>query len=496
MPMRYTRLSQSSEWIEQNLRAVREAVGVTADFPPEVTAEAESAARSVVLPDEDGTNIPFVTIDPAGSRDLDQALAIAHEGSGFVVHYAIADLPAVVPAGGAVDREARERGQTLYAPDETIPLHPRVLSEDAASLLPDVERGAYVWRMVLDASGAVTETTLRRMRVRSREQLSYVEAQERIEQGDPALVPLREVGRLRISQEAGRQGASLGLPDEEVVLRGGRWHITRRSMLPVEEWNAQISLMTGMAAARLQLDAGVGVLRTMPRPSAEDMAEFRKQSTALGVDWLPDEDYGAYLRRLPRESPVTLAILNAARRLFRGAGYVVLNGTRPDDEVTQAAIGAPYAHTTAPLRRLVDRYVLAHCEAIANGRPVPDWATAGLEGLPEIMQESGSRAGRVERESLAVVTAAVMDKRVGSEFDAIVLERRNERARVELVDPPVEADAFVRGEPGAHVRVRLTGVDLDERTVTFEAADPSQATQPAAPAKDGASGGGSDPGQK
>lgn len=492
MPLRHTRLSQASEWIEQNLHDVRAKLGVTAEFPQDVVDEAEAAARAAVLPDLDGTDIPFVTIDPAGSRDLDQALAIQRDGDGFVVHYAIADLPAVVRPGGLVDLEARKRGQTLYAPDESVPLHPRVISEGAASLLPGQERSAYVWRFVLDAAGAVRDTTLQRMRVRSRAQLSYPQAQQRIHDGDPALSLLREVGELRIQQEEMREGASLGLPDEEVVLRAGRWRIERRRLLPVEEWNAQISLMTGMAAARLQLDAGAGILRTMPAPSKQDMDEFRARSTALGVPWLPGELYGAYLRRLPTDTPTSLAILNAARRLFRGAGYLVLTGTKRDEDVVQAAIGAPYAHATAPLRRLVDRYVLAHCEAIANGRPVPGWATAGLAGLPEVMQESGSLAGKLERESLAVVTAAVLEGQVGEEFDAIVLDRRGERARVELVDPPVEADARVLGDPGARVRVRLVAVDLAERTVDFEAADPHDMppTEPADAAASKAAGDG------
>ena len=467
MPLRQTRLTETSEHIERELRRVRADLEITVDFPADVEAAAEQAARGLTLPETDGTHLEFVTIDPEGSKDLDQALVIEADGAGHIVYYAIADLAAVVAPGGPIDREARKRGQTMYAPDVSAPLHPRVLSEGAASLLPHQERPAYVWRMVLDGEGAVTETTLTRMRVRSRAQLTYAEAQQRIEDGDEMLVRLQTVGEQRIVLEAARGGASLDLPEEEVVLHAGRWRVERRRLLPVEQWNAQISLMTGMEAAKLQLAAGRGILRTMPAPSAKDMDTFRRESTQLGVPWREGEAYGAYLRRLPRDSPVTLAILNAARHLFRGAGYAVLDGPRDPDDVIQAAIGAPYAHTTAPLRRLVDRYVLAHCEAIANGREIPAWATEGLEGLPEIMQASSQLAGRLERESLAVVTAAVLAPHVGNDFDAIILERHDERARIELIDPAVEGDATIPGEPGARVRVRLLSVDSETSKVTF-----------------------------
>lgn len=469
MPLRQTRLTETTERISVALRAVREELELPVGFPPAVEAEAQHVADALVLPDLDGTDIPFVTIDPEGSRDLDQALCLERADDGYTVFYAIADVPLVVEPGGAIDAEARLRGQTLYAPDGSIPLHPKVLSEGAASLLPHEERSAFVWRFTLDAAGAVTETTLQRMRVCSRAQLSYPEAQHRIDRGDEHLSLLREIGELRIAQEAARGGASLDLPDEEITLHHGEWHIERRAMLPVEQWNAQISLMTGMAAADLQLSARRGILRTMPRPSEHDMRDFQTASTQLGVAWLAGETYGAYLRRLDRTSPVTLAILNAARRLFRGAGYHVLDGSEVPADVVQAAIGAPYAHTTAPLRRLVDRYVLVHCEAIANGREIPEWASRGLAGLPEIMQQSGGLASRLERESLAVVMTAVLAPRIGSEFDAVVLEARDQGARIELVEPPVEASVKTDASAGTRVRVRLEGIDEQKRTASFVA---------------------------
>ena len=86
-------------------------------FGPDVLAEAEAAVLDPLAsagPREDATDLPFVTIAPPGSKDLDQAMVVERTARGFRVHYAIADLASFVPPGGALDRESRLRGQTVY----------------------------------------------------------------------------------------------------------------------------------------------------------------------------------------------------------------------------------------------------------------------------------------------------------------------------------------------------------------------------------------------
>ena len=99
---------------------VREELGVAGDFAPEVRAEADRAARAPNMPDLDRTDLPLLTVDPAGSRDLDQAMAIERRPGGYRVHYAIADVAAFVAPGGALDAEAHRRGVTIYAPDRNV----------------------------------------------------------------------------------------------------------------------------------------------------------------------------------------------------------------------------------------------------------------------------------------------------------------------------------------------------------------------------------------
>ena len=267
--------------------AVRAELKVPADFPAEVLAEAERAATAPALPTEDATDLPLVTVDPPGSRDLDQALHLAATGTGFRVSYAIADVAAFVRPGGAVDAEARERAETLYSPDRRTPLHPPVFGEGAASLLPDGVRPAVLWRIDLDAEGEVTGVDVRRALVRSRAQLDYPGLQAAVDAGTApeAVALLSRVGELRLARARARHATELDVPEQEVVpAPGGGWTVEFRRQLPVERWNAQVSLLTGACAARIMLDGGLGILRTLPAPRPEDVAALRRLAPALGIE--------------------------------------------------------------------------------------------------------------------------------------------------------------------------------------------------------------------
>lgn len=469
MPHRRSHVDPSAAQTElaAALSDLRADIDAPLDFPAEVVEEARSSGAPA--PELDLRDVPFVTLDPPGSRDLDQAFHLARRGSGYTVRYAIADVPGFVVPGGAVDTEARRRGQTLYAADGSIPLHPRVLSENRASLLPEVDRPALVWTFDLDEAGVVVGTRLERSLIRSRAQWAYADAQDAVDRGeDGPIALLPEIGRLRIAQERARGGASLNLPDEEVIrTEDGGYAIRRRSPLPVEEWNAQLSLMTGMAAASLMLDARVGILRTMPRPDDAAFATFRRQAAALGRPWTSG-DYGEFLRTLDRADPLTLPVLQAAATLFRGAGYAPFDGTIPTDTV-QAAIAAPYAHATAPLRRLVDRWTLAICLAVSRGEAVPSWARHSIAELPALMQASSQRASRLDAATVNAVEAALVTPLVDTWVEATIIELRGERARIQLADPAVTASAPVPvdARPGDVVRLRVARADIGAGEIEF-----------------------------
>ena len=193
----------------------------------------------------DRTDIEFVTIDPPTSKDLDQAVLIERDGTGYLVRYAISDVPHFVRSGTALEAETHHRGQTLYAPSARIPLHPSVLSEDAASLLADGKpRPAMLWEHRLDAEGQLVDVSLTRAMVLSRAKLNYEGVQADIDAGapHPSIALLAEVGQLRQRLEIERGGVSLNLPDQEIVEREVTWELEFRRLVPVENFNAQISL--------------------------------------------------------------------------------------------------------------------------------------------------------------------------------------------------------------------------------------------------------------
>jgi exoribonuclease R len=472
VPARVTTVAADAgaDRLETAFAGIREELDVRVPFPSEVVDAAERAAASASLPDRDETAIAFLTIDPPGSMDLDQALHIERDGDGFRVRYAIADVPAFVEPGGAIDAEAFLRGQTIYCPDLHVPLHPPVLSEGAASLLPGEERPAFVWDIRLDARGDGARSALYRAMVRSGRRCTYEEAQREVDSGaEETLALLREVGELRIAQEAARGGASLQMPQQEVHAgeRGG-YGLRMRPAVPAEEWNAQISLLAGMVAAAIMIEGRAGILRTMPPAEERQVERLRRTARALGVDWPRAMAYGAFLRTLDRAEPKHLAIVHEATALFRGAGYTPLDGSVPAD-ARHAALAAPYAHVTAPLRRLVDRFGLLACEALTVGAAVPDWLRRALARIPEIMQASERQARAVDRACTDAVEAAILERRVGERFDAVVVDRsdRADGVDVQLTEPAVSARASGDAELGARVSVELVEADVARHTVRF-----------------------------
>ena len=452
---------------------------VPTEFPADVVAAAAKASASGDRADR--REIDLVTIDPAESMDLDQAFAIETLASGFRLHYAIADVAAFVHAGDPIDLEANRRVETRYAPDRRIPLHPPQLSEAAASLLPEQDRPAVLWTLDLDAAGELLEVDVARALVRSRAKLSYDAVQAEVDAGthDQRIERLRTLGELRLAAERSRGGVSLPLPEQVVDTGGGDgWRLTSRLQTPVETWNAQLSLLTGTAAATLMLDAGIGLLRTLPPPEPDAIDGLRRRATALGFDWPAEQSYPEFVRAIDPTAPRAPALLRACTTLFRGAGYLAFDGEKPESAV-HAAIAAPYAHVTAPLRRLADRYAAEVCLAVKAGTEVPAWVTAALPGLPERMQEGGSAANSFASEVLNLVEAGLLADRVGETFTGTVVSTNKDGTHGTLliaepyVEAKVDGSALPLGDP---IEARLAEADPMTRRIRFEAS-----TGPAGP---------------
>ncbi|HEX3790727.1 MAG TPA: RNB domain-containing ribonuclease [Pseudonocardiaceae bacterium] len=455
--------------------AIRAEFGLPRDFSPAALIEAEQAAAADLGDREDAVDLPLITIDPPGSKDLDQAFLIERRSTGgYRLYYAIADMGHFVRPGGALDTEARRRGQTLYLPDELVPLHPPLLAQDAASLLPGEVRPAVLWTIDCDAHGEPEQARARRALVRSVAQFDYDTVRAAIATGDthPSGALLPEFGRLRRELAVARGAVELQLPEQQVVPDGeGGWTLALRARADVEAWNAELSLLTGMCAARLMLTAGVGVLRTLPAAEPEAMDSLRRRARTLGIDWPLESPAARVLAGLDPSRPESLAFHVDATRLLRGAGYTAFDTSVAPLPATveHAGLGASYTHVTAPIRRLVDRFGTEVCLAICAGREVPPETRAALAELPALMAGSDALASRVERACLSQVEAWTLVDRVGEAFPAVVLRAESHVGEVFVAHPPVVARCVGDDLPeGAQIRVRLAEADTSRRKVMFE----------------------------
>ncbi|MEO7430367.1 MAG: RNB domain-containing ribonuclease, partial [Acidimicrobiales bacterium] len=478
------RLDDDAPELRAGLDRIRAEFDVPGPHSAAAVSEATEAARRVLgglgaasdAGRRDARDIELVTIDPPGSRDLDQALHIQRRQQGWRVRYAIADVPAFVVERGALAREVEDRGVTFYLPDHRSPLYPPSLSEDAASLLPGQDRAAVLWTIDLASDGAVSSSHLERAIVRSRAQLTYAEVQVDIDSGrsSETLPLLAEVGRVRQEAEAARDGVSLDLPSQLVVGEGGRYRLAWELSVPAMGWNAQISLLTGMVAAEAMLRAGVGLLRTLPPPDHQVIETVRRTATALGVTWPAGATYASVVRHLDGADSDQAAILALAARGLRGAGYLALGTGSPPPEdpalLRHAAVAAPYAHVTAPLRRLCDRASIEVCLALYAGQTVSAEVVAELAGLPKAMARTRAREGGAARAVVDLVEALTLAPRVGAVLDATVVASGPKRSTIVVHDLAVQADIDGATLPlGDTVSVRIEAADPVARRVRFAA---------------------------
>jgi exoribonuclease R len=478
------RAPAESEFAGPDFDAIRLEFGLPGPFADAALRAAAEAQTSVGLLTRapstrypDRTDLPLETVDPPGSMDLDQAMFLARsDHGGFIVHYAIADVAAFVEPSGPLDIAAQQRVETYYLPDGRTPLHPPILSEGAASLLPGQRRVAALWRIELDGTGEITDVAVQRAIVQSVRKWDYPALQKDIDAGGGgALALLREIGPLRLGLARARGAIALDLPEQIVTPDGGAWTVSLRDDLPVETWNAEISLLTGIAAASLMVKAGVGILRTLPPPEVSAIDHLRRRAQALGVRWDVGEGPGQMLAGLDRMDPRHVALIEQASSLLRGAGYTVVDRSVPldSDAITHAGVAAPYAHVTAPLRRLVDRYGTEVCLAVSVGAPVPIWAADALTALPGLMAEGDHRSHAADRACVDATEAWVLRDRIGELFNATVVDTGHEgrSATIALAAPAVRATCAGDGlVPGAAIKARLVRADVATRTVRFEVA--------------------------
>jgi len=448
------------------LAEIRKQFQVPAEFPAEVAAAAKSAAQRSPTAHVDRTDWGFVTLDPAMSTDLDQAFFLESRGNDILLHYAIADVAWFVDDGDPLDVEAWRRGMTQYLPDGRASLYPPVLSEAAASLLPDGPRPAVIFYVLVDQVGAARLDGAERAIIRSRAKLAY----ETVTDDD---VP-PEFGELsrRINAASEQRGATRIEPvEQEVSARPeGGFELTLRANLASEERNAAMSLATNLAIADAMLRANAGLFRTMDGPDDRAIRRLRHTAHAFGIEWPKQVDLATFERGLHTDNPRHAAMVLAIRRAGGRAAYQPLH-LMPGSTASppwHAAMAATYAHATAPLRRLADRYVVQAALALGSGQPIPDAVVEAFERLPEPMARAESLGHNIDRAVVDLAEAAVLHGREGDTFAAVVTDTDERGARIQLTDLPIVARVDAKSvQPGDHLRVKLIEANTATRSITF-----------------------------
>jgi exoribonuclease R len=447
--------------LADGLAAIRAQFQLPAGFPPPVEAAADAEARQPLTDHVDRTAMPFVTLDPLSSTDLDQAFVIERSGNDVVLRYAIADIGWFVGQDSDVAGEAWQRGETIYLPDGKISLYPPVLSEGAASLLPDGDRPAILFSVSVARDGHCTLDGVERAIVRSRAKLGYATVR-------PSDLPdgFAELARRIEVAEQARGASRVDPPQQEVVeQRDGTFELAFRPMSVIERGNAALSLAANLAVADALYRHGTGLFRVMPGPNEGAVRRLRHSARAFAIEWPAQMSLEQRERTLDPNDPREAAFMLAIRRAGQRASYQPF---RPGERPWHSAMQATYVHATAPLRRLGDRYVTEAALAVANGKAVPEWVTAAFERLPDLMNRADAKASEVDAAVNELAEAVVLEGHVGEIFDGTVTDIDQRGARVQLATPAVITRVAVDGLAiGQAVRLKLEEAEPERRLTRF-----------------------------
>lgn len=458
-------------------------LGLATDFPEAVTREVAALEAAPGVDDAhlvDRTAWPFVTVDAATSRDLDQALFLAREGDGYLVAYAIADAAFYVRPGSALFAEALKRAASYYLPGFSVPMLPRALSEGLVSLNPDGPRRALLFLHRLDARGQLLDTRLERARVRSHGKLAFADVQRLVDA--PASSPLagapyeeslhllREVGRLRMALAAERGLVRYRREEVQVHLDGEglSFAVMEAVRDEVELWNEQLSLLCNAEGGRLLREhpspALQPIYRVQEGPDPARLAQLaRLTERVAALHQLPSTPWqwdGAatplaeYLARLPVPPPGTTED-RVARALARQAVMVNLRSEYSTEPGRHAGVGAePYARFSAPMREVVGVFLHKEMVELLSGGPGDAAADQALRGQ---VVEAANRARATQRRVQDLANEVVLDRLFAPEVQR----------------PPAQRTRFagtVMGLTSAKVHVRLDAPPLDVKLYLYDLA--------------------------
>lgn len=469
--------------------AIREAEAIPETIPP------EEAERRVDLRDK-----PIFTIDPEDAKDFDDAIHILELPNGhFEVGVHIADVSHYVRPGSAIDREAYQRGTSVYLVDRTLPMLPEKLSNGVCSLRPREDKLAFSVVMEVSPQGSVKHYEIGESIIHSKHRFTYEEAQALIEGKGPDH-PFREhlaraarLGRVLTKKRMRAGSVDFDLPEIRVKLdaAGNPIAIVRKDRAESNRLIEEFMLLANRVVAQhvgARKNPRPFVYRIHERPDAEKIAQLAEYVRAFGYS-LPLTGGNVTSKALNtllehvKDAPEAPVIEQAALRAMAKARYAVEN-------VGHYGLGfTHYTHFTSPIRRYPDLMVHRLLKQYAASNSPAD--AGRLETACDHCSERERNAAEAERESVKLKQVEYIQQHLGSAFDGVISGVTKFGVFVELVDLLVEGMVHVREMDddyyeydertyslmgrysgrtyrlGAPVRVVVAGANVETRQVDF-----------------------------
>ena len=409
--------------------------GLPDEFPPRVLAQVETLQEPSLKGRRDLRQLPLVTIDPADARDHDDAVHAMPDTDprnpgGFRVTVAIADVAHYVTPGSKLDREAQQRGNSVYFPDRVVPMLPERLSADLCSLRQGEDRPCLAVEMVIGADGRKRSHTFMRAMMRSAAKLAYEEAQAAVDGRpsertaplvEPILKPLWAAYAAMSRARDERGPLDLDLPERRILLDGeGRVDkVVIPERLAAHRLIEEMMIQANVAAAEtLEARKTPCVYRVHAEPSKEKLSSLRDFLATLDLKFpgsgsVRPHQFNALLERaksLPVPDLVNEVVLRSqsqAEYAIENYGHFGLNLSR-------------YAHFTSPIRRYADLVVhrgLIRALKMGDGG-LEDQEIPSLADVSQAISQAERRAMAAERETIDRLVAAHLADRVGASFMA------------------------------------------------------------------------------
>jgi ribonuclease R len=499
--------------------------GLPFHWPDEVTAAADRFGADVPAAARKGRldlrKKPLVTIDGEDARDFDDALYCEEMEGGWRLWVAIADVSHYVDRDGALDKEARNRGTSVYFPKQVIPMLPEVLSNGLCSLNPDVERLCMVCEMEIGKRGALRSFGFHEGVMRSHARLTYTQVAAMLVDGDEALRKqhaelLPHLERLhavfKVLNAARNRRGAIDFDSTETRIEFGPERKIER-IVPVERTDAhrlveECMIAANVSAAKFLKKHKVPALyRIHDQPPTEKIDDLRDFLSGVGLTLAGGDEptpahYAAVLRAAadrPDKQLIQTVVLRSLSQAVYGPGLSGHFGLALDD----------YAHFTSPIRRYPDLLVHRGIRHVLRTGKAAGFAYSHteMETLGEHCSMAERRADDATRDAIAWLKAEYMEDKVGDVFDGVVSGVTGFGLFVEIVDVFIDGlvhvtsldNDFYHFDPirhrltgerggrtfriGDRLKVQVTRVSLDDRKIDLRLVDEEGRATEAAPRK-------------